>query len=89
MRKIFFTIFILFAFLTVAYSAEFYDCVDKDGNSFITDNPPPDAKCKTDDGDKESSSQEPENDVESENTNQDDEKKSEIKRLIKIKRPGY
>ncbi len=89
MKKIFFTIFILSAFLCVAASAEFYDCIDKDGNSFITDNPPPDANCKNDDGDKESSSQEPENDVKSENTNQDDEKKGEIKRLIKIKRSGY
>ncbi|MCX5848727.1 MAG: DUF4124 domain-containing protein [Deltaproteobacteria bacterium] len=93
MKKVLFiTLYIFFALATVVSSAEFYNCVDKDGNSFITDNPPQDAKCKSNEGDNESASQQQQSNVENQKINKDDEttsQKGEIKRLIKIPRPGY
>ena len=93
MRKVLFIMLcILFALATVASSAEFYNCVDKDGNIFITDNPPQDAKCKSKGGDDESASQQQQSDVEAQKTKQDDKttsQKGEIKRLLKIPRLGY
>jgi hypothetical protein len=87
MKKIIFIIFIFFALSTTAWSTDFYHCLDKDGNVFITDNPPQDAQCKTTEmGD--NSAQQPPNGSESPKTQQDDDKKGEIKRLLKIKRPG-
>jgi hypothetical protein len=94
MKKVLFiTLCIFFALATVVSSAEFYNCVDKDGNTFITDNPPEDAKCESNEGDNESTNQQQQkSDVENQKTKQDDEtpsEKGEIKRLIKIPRPGY
>jgi hypothetical protein len=49
--------------LKLASSAEFYNCVDKDGNIFITDNPPQNAKCESKGGDDESASQQQQSDI--------------------------
>ena len=93
MRKVLFIMLcVFFALTTIASSAEFYNCVDKDGNSFITDNPPQDAKCKSEGGDDESASQQQQSDVEAQKTKQDDKttsQKGEVKRLLKIPRLGY
>ena len=93
MRKVLFIMLcVFFTLTTVARSVEFYNCVDKDGNSFITDNPPQDAKCESKGGDDESASQQQQSDVEAQKTKQDDKttsQKGEIKRLLKIPRLGY
>ena len=93
MRKVLFIMLcVFFAIATVASSAEFYNCVNKDGNSFITDNPPQDAKCKSEGGDDESASQQQQSDIEAQKTKQDDKtasQKGEVKRLLKIPRVGY
>jgi hypothetical protein len=93
MRKVlFFMLCVFFALAIVASSAEFYNCVDKNGNSFITDNPPQDAKCKSKGGDDESASQQQQSDVEAQKTKQDDKttsQKGDIKKLLKIPRVGY
>ena len=47
MKQIIFTLCVFIALATVDNAAAFYDCVDKDGNSIITDNPPPGTKCKS------------------------------------------
>jgi hypothetical protein len=73
-------------------NAEFYNCVDKDGNTFITDNPPQDAKCESKGGDDESASQRQQSDVEVQQEKQDDKatsQKEEIKKLKSIPRPSY
>jgi hypothetical protein len=56
MKRIIFILCCFFALSTVAAASEFYDCVDKDGNKFITDNPPEDAKCKAREAEEQSSS---------------------------------
>ena len=93
MRKVLFIMLcVFFALTTVANSAEFYNCVDKNGNSIITDNPPQDAKCKSKGGDDESASQQQQSDVEAQKTKQDDKttsQKGDIKKLLKIPRVGY
>jgi hypothetical protein len=91
MKRIIFILCIFFALAIVAHPAEFYNCVDKDGNSFITDNPPEDAKCKSMGKEDKSASQKQQND-EVQQENQDDEnnsQKGEIKRLIKRPRLDY
>ncbi|MGB5217700.1 MAG: hypothetical protein WBN66_05335 [Smithella sp.] len=35
------------ALVNMAHSAEFQKCLDQDGNTFLTNNPPPGAKCKS------------------------------------------
>ncbi len=45
MKRIICTICIFFTLAIVAYPAEFYVCEDKNGNSFIANNPQKDAKC--------------------------------------------
>jgi hypothetical protein len=45
----------LIVFLNVDNVKAFYNCVDHEGNSIITDNPSPDAICKSPESDKESS----------------------------------
>lgn len=87
MKKIIFILFVFFALSATAGSTEFYHCVDKDGNVFITDNPPQDAQCKTSEMDDNSAGQSPSG-SESPQSQRDDDKKNEIKRLLKIKRPG-
>jgi hypothetical protein len=91
MKRIIFTLCIFFALAIAAYSAEFYNCVDKNGNAFITDNPPQDAKCKTSGGDDANTSQQKTNDEDQQATQDDESKqqKKEVKRLIKAPRAGY
>lgn len=92
MTRIFIILCIFFAFIALADAAEFYECVDQDGNTFLTNNPPPDAKCSGA-GDNESSSAESESAGGRRQKTASDEKKSgsgdDVKRLIKIPRPGY
>ena len=47
MKQIIFTLCVFIALATVDNAATFYNCVDSEGNSIITDNPPPGAKCKS------------------------------------------
>ncbi len=54
MKQIIFTLCVFIALAFVDNAAAFYDCVDSQGNSIITDNPPPGAKCKSMGGDDES-----------------------------------
>lgn len=39
MKQIIFILCIFFAFLTCANAGEMYDCIDRNGNSIVTDNP--------------------------------------------------
>ena len=54
MKRIFFTLLFFIALVTTGYAAAMYHCVDSQGNSIITDNPPSGAKCKSTEGDDES-----------------------------------
>ena len=93
MKQIILTLLIFFAVSTLAFSAEFYNCVDKNGNSFITDNPPQGAKCKATASDDESSTQNYDNanqsrqkDSEAQQAQQGDESQEKINRLKRINR---
>jgi hypothetical protein len=99
MKQIIFTLCVFIALTTIDNAAAFYDCVDKDGNSIITDNPPPGTKCKSKGEDDESSAgeydsanQRQQSDVDVQQEKQDDKttsQKEEIKRLKSIPRPSY
>ena len=94
MKRIFFTLFFFIALVTVGYAAAFYNCVDSQGNLIITDNPPDGAKCKSTEGDDESSAEKPDSankrqksDVEVQQEGQNAEtthQQENIKRLKKI-----
>jgi hypothetical protein len=45
MKQIFLILCVLIALATVDHAQAFYKCTDQEGNSIITDNPPPDAIC--------------------------------------------
>lgn len=51
MKRILFALSILLTVVTIGNAADFYNCVDSDGNAIITDNPPPGAKCGSPGGD--------------------------------------
>jgi hypothetical protein len=92
MKQIIFTVCVFFALITAANSAELYNCVGADGNTFFTDNPPQDAKCKNTSGDDVNTSRQQQAEDEDKQTGPDDENKSQtgkIKKLIKIPRPSY
>ena len=93
MKQIIFTLCVFFALMTVANSAEIYNCVGKDGKIFFTDNPPQDAKCKDSTGeDADTSQKQQKTDTETQQTGQNDESKNptgQAKKLIKIPRLGY
>ena len=81
----------VFISLSSLANAELYNCVDKNGNVFITDNPPQDVKCESKGGDDESAKQQ-QSDVDDQQKKQDDKTtipKEEIKRLKSIPRPSY
>ena len=94
MKRIFFTLLFFVALVTAGYAADFYHCVDSQGNSIITDNPPSDAKCKSTEGDDESLAENPDSankrqqsDVEVQQEGQNDEttrQQENIKRLKKM-----
>ena len=91
MKRILLTLCVFIALASLA-NAGFYSCVDKNGNTFLTDNPPQDAKCESNGGDNESANQPQESDVETQQSNPDDKTtspKEDIKRLKSIPRPGY
>jgi hypothetical protein len=91
MKRILLTLCVFIALASLA-NAEFYDCVDKDGNTFLTDNPPQDAKCKSKGGGDESANQQQQSDIEVQQKTSDDKttsQKEEIKRLKNIPRPSY
>ena len=91
MKQIILTLCVFIGLVCVA-NAEFYNCVDKDGNTFLTDNPPQDAKCESKGGDDESANQQQQSDVEVQQKKPDDKtasQKEEIKRLKSIPRPSY
>lgn len=46
MKQIFSILCIVTALTWVDHAQAFYNCIDRHGNSLITDNPPPDAICK-------------------------------------------
>lgn len=87
MKKIILVVFVFFAFSATAGSTEFYHCVDQEGNVFITDNPPQDVKCQSSEMD-EKASAESQSGSELPQAQPRDYHKDEIKRLLKIKRPG-
>jgi len=93
MKQIIFTSCLFFVMMTVANSAEIYNCVGKDGKFFFTDNPPQNAKCKNLAGeDADTSQQQQQTADEIQQTNQNDENKSQTepaKKLIRIPRLGY
>jgi hypothetical protein len=89
MKRIIFILCLFFVLSTAAVSAEFYNCVDKDGNSFITDNPPQDAKCKSQGSDDESSSQPRQSKAESQDAKPSPQQQGEVDRLKKMPRQGY
>ena len=91
MKRIILTLCVFIALASFA-NAGFYHCVDKNGNTFLTDNPPQDAKCEYNGGDSESTNQQKESDVEIQQNNPDDKTtspKEDIKKLKNIPRPGY
>jgi hypothetical protein len=47
MKQIILKLCIFFALATVASAAEFQNCIDKDGNAFLTNKPPLGAKCES------------------------------------------
>jgi hypothetical protein len=47
MKQIFFTLCVLIALGTVASAAAFQKCIDKEGNAFLTNDPPPGTKCES------------------------------------------
>ena len=51
MKRILFALSILLTVVTVSNAADFYNCVDSNGDLIITDNPPPGAKCGSPGGD--------------------------------------
>ena len=93
MKKIVFILFVFYALTSASFSAEIYHCVDKDGNSFITDNPPQDVKCESKEGNDESTSQQKtttnNNDQPAGQSGPSDSQKGETKRLLKIPRLSY
>jgi hypothetical protein len=90
MKKIIFILCIFFALISVAFAAEMYQCVDKDGNSFITDNPPQDVKCESKEVNDENASQQTTttttNDQPAGQSGPSDSQKGETKRLLSIPR---
>ena len=91
MKRILLTLCVFIASASLA-NAEFYNCVDKDGNTFLTDNPPQGAKCESKGGDNESANQQQQSDVEVQQKNPDDKttsQKEDIKKLKRIPRPSY
>jgi hypothetical protein len=54
MKRIFLTLCLFIALATVYNAEAFYNCVDNDGNSIITDNPPADAICESPGGNNKS-----------------------------------
>ena len=94
MKQIFFTLLFFIFLVTSGYTATIYHCVDSQGNSIITDNPPPDAQCKSTKGDEESLAEKSEgankrqqSDVEVQQEGQNDEttrQQENIKRLKKM-----
>jgi hypothetical protein len=58
MKRIVLTLCVFIALATADNAAALYRCVDKDGNSMLTDSPPPGAKCEGVGGSNESSSSE-------------------------------
>lgn len=46
-KKTFFVLCVCVALVSIAHSAEFQRCLDQDGNAFLTNNPPPGAKCES------------------------------------------
>jgi hypothetical protein len=99
LKRIIFTLFFFIALATVGNAAAFYNCVDSEGNSIITDNPPSGAKCKSTDGDDESlveksdrASQRHQSDAEVQQEGQDAKtmrQQEDIKRLKKIPLGSY
>ena len=99
MKQIIFALCVFIALTTVGNATAFYNCVDSEGVPIITDNPPPGAKCKSTEGDDESSaekydsaSQRQQSDVEVQQEKQDDKttiQNEKIKRLKSIPRPSY
>ena len=99
MKRIFFILLFFIALVTADYATAFYHCVDSQGNSIITDNPPSGAKCKSTEGDDDSLAEKPDSankrqqsDVEVQQKTPDDKttsQKEEIKRLKNIPRPSY
>ena len=91
MKRILLTLCVFIALASLA-NAEFYNCVDKDGNTFLTDNPPQGAKCESKGGDNESANQQQQSDVEVQQKNPDDKttsQKEDIKKLKSIPRLSY
>ena len=91
MKRILLTLCVFIALASLA-NTEFYNCVDKDGNTFLTDNPPQGAKCESKGGDNESTNQQQQSDVEVQQKNPDDKttsQKEDIKKLKRIPRPSY
>jgi hypothetical protein len=91
MKLIILTLCVFIALCSPA-NADLYNCLDKNGNVFITDNPPQDAKCESRGGHDESAKQQQQSDVDDQQKKQDDKTtipKEEIKRLKSIPRPSY
>jgi hypothetical protein len=93
MKKIFFTLLFFSVLVTEGYAAAFYHCVDSQGNSIITDNPPPDVKCKSTEGDDESLAEKPDSankqqqrDVEVPQEGQNDETTRQQENIKKLKK---
>jgi len=62
MKQIIFILCIIFALITYANAGEIYNCIDRDGNSIVTDNPQDGMKnCVLKDSYSEPSSEEPKN----------------------------
>jgi len=73
----------IFAMITVADSAEIYNCVGKDGRIFLTDNPPQDAECKNSSGEDVNASQQRQTDDETQQTKQNDRSESQTRQAKK------
>jgi hypothetical protein len=91
MKRILFILCLFFALSSVAAAMDFYDCVDKDGNKFITDNPPDGAKCTARDAGNESSSSKASSKPASpaQDGGATAQQKGEIDRLKKMPRKSY
>jgi hypothetical protein len=56
MKRIIFILCVFIVFVTAAYAGELYKCVDRNGNSIITDSPQDESDCSIKDSDEASSS---------------------------------
>jgi len=96
MKKMIFTLFIFAVLASAAMSTEINKCVDKEGNVYLTDNPPENVKCESNENETETDNASTNRQQQSGNENKGSEskedfqnKKGEMKRLMNIPRVSF